>query len=149
MRFARQRARKGYAAIDWWNMDNWFLEIIPNMLDELADRRCGYPGNEEFDTPEKWSTYLHNLANDLRMCTEDACDKLNEYYKDFLDSFDTRRFSEEDENGNLRVKFQNTPEGEEIAKKYFDRCKEIRDEQETILEEAMLRLAHVLPMLWD
>ena len=86
IRFARQRARKGYAAIDWWNMDSWFLEIIPNMLDELADRGYSYPGNEEFDTPEKWKSYLHNLANDFRMCTQDASDELNEYYQEFLDS---------------------------------------------------------------
>lgn len=149
MRFVRQRARKGYAAIDWWNMDDWFLEIIPNMLDELADRGYSYPGNEEFDTPEKWKSYLHNLANDFRMCTQDASDELNEYYQEFLDSFDTRRLTEEDEDGNLRVRFQDTPEGEEIAKKYFARCKEISEEQDTILEEAMLRLAHILPSLWD
>ena len=130
-------------------MDSWFLEIIPNMLDDLAYNGCGYPGTDEFNTPEKWNTYLHNLANDFRMCTEDSADKLNEYYEDFIKSFDGRRVTEENENGNLCVKLQSTPEGEEIAKKYFNRCKEIRDEQNTILEDAMNRLAHILPSLWD
>jgi len=144
-----RRMTRGYCGMDKWNFDNWFLEIVPNMLDDLADNACGYPGNDEFPTPESWSTFLHNLANDLRLCTEEAADKMNEYYEDYLHSFESDRLTEEDEDGNLRVNLRHTPEGEEIAKKYFARCKEIEAEQEAIREEAFARLGRVLPLIWD
>lgn len=130
-------------------MDNWFLQIIPDMLDYIANHSHSYPGRDEFDTPEKWKSYLHNLANDFRMCTEDASDELNEYYDDFLESVGKMRTMKNEQNGNTVVTFDEDEESKKLTKKYFDRCKEIRDEQETILEESMRRLAYILPSLWD
>lgn len=148
-RYGWQRATKGYCNMDKWNFDTWFLEIVPDMLDELAESGCGYPGTEEFPTAESWKTFLHNLASDLRLCTEEAAEKMNEYYEDFLHSFKSDRLTRKDENGNLVVDLQHTPEGEKIAKKYFVRCKEINEEQDAIREEAFARLGRVLPLIWD
>ena len=144
-----KRITRGWAYSDVWGMEEWFYDVIPDMLDCLADRSHGYPGNEEFPTYESWAKYLRNIANDLRLCSEESADKMNEYYEDYLHSFESDRLTEEDENGNLHVNLRHTPEGEEVAKKYFARCKEIEVEQEAIREEAFARLGRVLPLIWD
>ena len=78
-KFARQRVRRGYCDSDWWDLDNWLLEVLPNMLEELADKADTYPGYREFDTFEKWQSYLRQLACDLRECSSDAAERMNEY----------------------------------------------------------------------
>ena len=125
------RATKGYCYHDLWNIDSWFYDVIPDMLDTFADKTLGYPGDIEFPTPESWITYLHNLANDLRLCTDTAAEQMNEYYAAYLNLSD-----------------KSTPEAEELRQKYYIRCREIEREQETIREEAMVRFAHILPRLW-
>jgi len=143
------RATRGYSYGDKWDMDTWFLEIIPNMLDDLADTGCSYPGTPEFPTHESWKEYLHKLASDLRLCTEDAADGLNEYYDDFVNNLKLESLHIKDENGNIVTRLDESPEHKELSRKYFDRCKEISEEQEAIREEAFARLAHILPTLWD
>ena len=46
-----QRATKGYASRDVWNMCDYFLEIFPAMLRDLAENCQGFPGVEPFDLP--------------------------------------------------------------------------------------------------
>ena len=145
-KYAWQRITKGYCMIDKWDFDKWFLEILPTMLDDLADTCTGYPGNKEFPTMESWRAYIHQIASDLRLCTDDAADKMNEYYEDFFNSLHGLRSIGKTENGEVMVRCD---EPSELSKNYFDRCKEIAREQEAIREEALIRLSYILPLLWD
>lgn len=126
-RNAWDRATKGYCNEDWWNMDGWMLAILPQMLDDLAQNGNAYPGNEEFDTSEKWEKCIKGIAANLRLCTEDAADKMNEYYEEFHKDI----------------------HNEDMCHKYFARMKEINEEQEAIREETFKELGRVSPMLWD
>lgn len=38
-----QRIRKGYCTKDLWNMDDWFTDVIPDMLEEFDCTRTGFP----------------------------------------------------------------------------------------------------------
>lgn len=128
---AYRRVTRGWGYGDVWNMDCWFYNTIPDMLDYLADHGWGYPYNEEFQDPESWKKYLHNIASDLRLCTEDAADKMNEYYEEYMNAdYHSEKYLE-------------------LGKKYYKRWDEITQEQEAIREEAMARLAHIMPNLWD
>ena len=42
IKFAVQRVRRGYSARDVWSFDDWFLNVIPNMLRDLSEMECGY-----------------------------------------------------------------------------------------------------------
>lgn len=126
-----KRITRGWAYSDVWGMEEWFYDVIPDMLDYLADHSHGYPGNEEFPTYESWAKYLHNIANDLRLCSEESADKMNEYYDEMINtSYKSEKYKE-------------------LSKKFYERYNEIYDEQEAIREEALARLAHILPTLWD
>ena len=65
------RAKRGFAWVDLWNLDKYLGTMVPNALDELADRSCGAPyGPEEcyrWKTFEEWQQELHLLAKLMRI----------------------------------------------------------------------------------
>ena len=73
------RGKYGWADIDWFNMDNHLLHLIPDMLDQLAEKSYGYQenfvnadGNKvENMTPEDWKNYLLEITQHFRNADED------------------------------------------------------------------------------
>ena len=39
----KDRAFKGWCNRDIWSFDNWFQQVVPEMLEELAKTHVGYP----------------------------------------------------------------------------------------------------------
>lgn len=58
-----QRFIKGYADIDVWNFDNWFLETIPKLLDKLKDDGHSHPIDMD---AEEWEKYVINMSNHFK-----------------------------------------------------------------------------------
>lgn len=93
------------------------------MLDHIV---YGYPDNEKFPTPESWKDHLLSISNMLENAREEVRDQKNEYYPAYLEKND------------------------EIAKKYFERARQLAEEQDTIIEEALKLLASTpLKAIWD
>ena len=61
-KWAYQRAVRGYADMDTWNMDSWLVNLFSDSLNHLADHHWGYPGTDEFPDDEKWTQYLKDMA---------------------------------------------------------------------------------------
>ncbi len=58
---ACQRVRYGYCKYDLWNIDSWFLDIMPRMLAEHKLTRHGSPmldGQDENSTHKAWDEVL-------------------------------------------------------------------------------------------
>lgn len=55
-----QRFRRGYADVDVWDFNYWFLKTIPKMLKQLKAEGLGYPLDMTF---EEWHDYLGEMAN--------------------------------------------------------------------------------------
>lgn len=127
IKYAWQRATKGYCTQDTWDIDVWFLKTMPSMLYELAEKGNSYPEQLGFSSRAQWARKLRDIANDLYKCTEEAADQLNEFSEAYFTDVYNR----------------------ELAKKYLDRRIEIYKEQEVIREEAFQELAKYLPYLWD
>lgn len=64
-----QRATRGWADCDVWNIDSWFLTVVPDMLRKLSKDRCGYPIALEHlgdDLgPKVWRQILDQMADDF------------------------------------------------------------------------------------
>lgn len=58
-----QRFHKGYADIDVWNFDDWFLTTIPKMLDYLQENGIGYPYEMTF---EEWHNIINTMSNHFK-----------------------------------------------------------------------------------
>ena len=74
-KWAYQRAKRGFADCDAWNMDGWILNLFHDSLSYLADNHYGYPGNDEYPTDEAWTAQLKELAQLFYQANES-----NEYY---------------------------------------------------------------------
>ena len=42
-KFCLQRIRRGWSDADVWNMDTWFVNVVPDMLRSLADNTHSFP----------------------------------------------------------------------------------------------------------
>lgn len=65
LKWAYQRATRGYADCDVWDIDLWFLSIIPSMLRDLESYGNSYPTGK---TPTEWRATLREMAR----CFEEA-----------------------------------------------------------------------------
>lgn len=126
------RARYGYTYSDIWNWDYWFLATAVPMLRYLADHSSAYPGNEEFDTPEKWEKWLHHVADLLESGDEEWQDVHNEYYEEYM---------KEPINFNAPLS--------ELFYKYAARAEELSDAGEANIIEAFAQIGKNFYALWD
>lgn len=133
VKFAWQRATRGYCDLDWWDMDNWLLSVLPSMLKTIADKTISYPApfdykNEDDDKYYKdWVNFLKQLAADIEWCREDNIDKENEYYE----------------------AFHNDIHNDEIREKYIQRCTELDNMRKEKIKTAFAALAEHIWELWD
>ena len=137
LKAAWQRATRGYANRDIWDMDTWFLQVFPAMLKKLSQEAHGHPVS--FNSYEEWTEFLYQLAMDFEKCQDDEGNDENEYYDDYMKSLDIMRY----ENG--RIIFEN----DKISKLYFDRMKETSEERQKLLEDCFDRVAKNLRGFWD
>ena len=136
IRAAHNRIHKGYTDTDWMNYDVWFKRIAAQMLREMAMYSHGYPGSEPFDTPEKWSSWLHRMSDQLSKCADE--DIGNEYCEPYINSLMSRNHGEE-----------NTDEERELHDKYIARFEELQIEKRKLFKETMDELIEHWDCLWD
>ena len=95
IKWGHQRIHKGYCDRDYYCFCYWFLEIVPDMLEELNENRHGYFQIDEngkvihsFDEisdeqekiySERYGDMLKIIARYLRESTEENCSMKNPY----------------------------------------------------------------------
>ena len=153
IRAAWHRATRGWANTDVWNFNAWFLEVVPDMLDHLAENGYGYPGNEEFPTYESWQKWLREEAAAIRSCAEEEQENRNPYREEYEAALEQCRLVSrpDPQHPNLHtLTFENEPNNmDEISKKYYEQAAIIAAESEQTLIKAMTELAKKMPTLWD
>lgn len=136
-RCARQRVLRGYCDMDWYNFYVWFLNIVPAMFRDLANKGCSYPSTGKYNSKEKWSEWLLSTADKLDKCRDDN-EAQNEYAEEFealLDKYDS---------------IENFPsKGKIIRHKYMQREKEIAEERRQMIIEVFREIGENFYDLWD
>lgn len=97
IQFAYQRIRYGFCESDVWDINRWFLKVVPAMLDNLRESALDFPGcllsngkringqilipdqNEIDSAVEKWNAILKQMAFYIREADEDNCSRKNPY----------------------------------------------------------------------
>lgn len=82
---AWQRANKGYCFRDLWSIDEWFLNIMPQMLDELNEIRNGYPSNL---TDEQWGEILGKMSKAFNNAHDEKTKFKNIYEDEYLNTLE-------------------------------------------------------------
>ena len=126
LRYNCIRGRKGWAPCDTWNLDSWFLEVFPEMLDYLAENTHGYP--MRCDNVEEWQWEVRQLAAQFRSCREDVLEEKNEYREEY---------------------YEKLGKDDELRDKYFAREEELYKARNDELHKAFMKLADIFWELWD
>ena len=92
---AYHRAKYGWAYIDWFNLDSWFLTVFPQMIKHWQCNACGYReiyldenGVEHKCDERGWNDFLLQVASDIEKLKEDRdLPYLNNFdsFQDYLD----------------------------------------------------------------
>jgi hypothetical protein len=76
-----QRSKRGWCDCDCWSIDHHITGMLAGMLAYLAEHNQAYPGQGEFDTPEKWEAHLRDLSTRMRAWGEDESFGSNDAYE--------------------------------------------------------------------
>ena len=96
-----QRFIRGYADEDVWQMDYWFINIIPKMLRQLRDKGMGYPS--KFKSKEEWHNELNKIIYYFEQANPDTMIEENEYASD--EKFVAQKFLEREYELNKKRRF--------------------------------------------
>ena len=129
------RLTKGYCCTDWMNFDMWFKEVASAMFRDWAMHGHGY----HFDTPEQWNSWLHKMADQITKCQDE--DYGNEYYQPFIDQLM--------KNPQTILTEEETEEEKELRKKYYERSREVYEEQKKLFKDTMEEMLEHWDCLWD
>lgn len=165
-----QRIKNGFCDRDIWNINSWFLNVIPDMLDELKNTAHGFPSrflkkNDGTDTDEdidsgaeKWNKILARMAFLFREANEENCQRKNPYdeeYSAVLHKF-IKRFGF---NGKWVKKKDGTrvfihdlsdiPKYRKLDENYHKVEKELLEYRSDCLKKAMAMFAKYFNDLWD
>ena len=174
-----QRAKRGYADVDVWNMDSWFLRTMLPMMKQLRKKHHGFPGSflSGFDAPPeeseaanaKWERILDRMIFLLTEMDADKCSMKNPYEKAYnglnrkfrkeLGWFGEKaktpeELAEEKEKGSSRMYSpwdfpDRYPTAKEIKDKYFDYEAKIDEYRDKCKDEFFELFSKYFWMLWD
>ena len=80
LKCAYERVTKGYCFRDLWNIDYWFLNVFPRMLQDFNKIRNGHPG---IITEEEWNTIIEDMIISFKNADEEQTDYLNKYEEEY------------------------------------------------------------------
>ena len=108
IKYAWQRATKGYCDRDTWSLDTYYLQLFYHTLKYLAKNTNGWPGKWSLEnkTYENWQQYLSDMADHFENAQEwneeiainkeifDMYNNMSQYIisSDFVPTDETKKF---------------------------------------------------------
>ena len=74
-KWAWQRATRGFADCDIWDLDSSLLNYLSGTLKYLAENHWGWPGDKRFPRDEDWTEFLQDMSQKFYQANES-----NEFY---------------------------------------------------------------------
>ena len=170
-----QRVKRGWCDFDIINISDWFLSVIPSMLEEYKKNKSGAPcklfgedptgshvvtGNPEI--VKKWDEILDKMIFLFREANEETCQKKNPYEDEHMRIFDefTKKYgmlgeklmTEEERNnpvGSTMHFAREIPEYTETEDKYLEAHLELKEYRKQCLKDAMALFTEWFWELWD
>lgn len=154
---AWQRANKGYCFRDLWNIDKWFLAIMPKMIQELKERKMGYPvGLSE----KEWDSILDEMIQCFKEANSETTSFINLYEEEYFEKVlpvwmsqfeDEKR--EISDNGYYTLKHINemdiSDKIKELDKKHYEQEKEKERFMASNKKKALELFVKYFDNLWD
>ena len=154
IRYAFQRAMKGYCDYDLWDVDTFHTNLIIDGLTDFKKDNNGFPG-EFLDLPdgaEKWDSIIDEIILHFRNYrdVDDIC--INEYEEPWFNRLqELTEYGTDEVSGYLfqRVNEDDFTEDDDVLrKKYYDRCNEICEWRKNELKQGMELFTKWYEHLW-
>lgn len=173
IKYSFQRVTKGYCDKDLWNIDYWFMNLMPDMLQQFKETKHGFPscletteyvGEQEISCNNEyhaeWDRILDNMIFLFREMNEETCQRKNSYQKEhdnILQVFEEKYglFGEKLEEGKMNkigraLHFPSEiPEYKDIEEKYYTEEKALIQYREDCKNEALELFSKWFYSLWD
>lgn len=109
-KWSRERSKKGYCEYDLYSISNWFMGVVPEMVEKVRANRLGIPSvlieeaknshnidpSEDFysipeelldeiekEAANKWDEILSKMVFLMRESNEDTCSRKNSYEEEY------------------------------------------------------------------
>lgn len=173
IKYSGQRITKGYCDRDLWDIDHWFMKVIPDMLQQFKETRDGSPsllrdncvndeGSDYIDSyHEEFDKILAEMIFWFREMDEETCQRKNIYeeehkkiFKEFEEKYGILGQklvapNEKSEHG-IRAHFPDElPEYQDIEKRYYACDKELDKYRAECKDKAFALFAKYFYELWD
>lgn len=82
IKWAYQRAKRGYSDYDSWDIDNWFFTIAPEILNTYLKDLHSWPGEGKYkniNSEEDWIKEITKLRDLFYECNIETCSETNPY----------------------------------------------------------------------
>ena len=177
LRCCRQRITKGYCEKDLWSIRDWFLDVVPDMLEEYKKSRNGSPGilGENYQNEEgflvndtchgEWDRILDEMIFLFREADERQCRCKNPYEEEhskafslFMDKYGLlgeklrtpeERKRDSEQNVITYHGMRELPEYKELCKRYDEEEKKLEQYREECKNEAFELFTKWFYSLWD
>ena len=165
-----QRIRYGYDEVATWDIDGWFLNVVPNIIHELRVNAHGYPtsmeGATDAEKAANWTKILRRMEFLFREANVNTCKRKNPYEAEYdaafaaftreYDVFGQKLKTKEDiemekAKGCCRVYTMSDVGGyyAEIQEKYMEELLKIDKYRAECLKKGMKLFTRHLWDLWD
>ncbi|MCB7319912.1 helix-turn-helix domain-containing protein [Lacrimispora sp. 210928-DFI.3.58] len=174
LKYCRQRITRGYSDRDVRNIQKWFMDVVPDMLQQFRDTSRSSPGilgenytNEQGilanDTcHEEWNRILTEMLRLFREADEHTCQKKNPYgeehsamWSEFSERFgligEKLRTEEEKKDPRwIRAHFPSEiPEYQELDRLYWEEEKKLETYRDECKDKAFEMFSKWFWHLWD
>lgn len=177
LKYCGQRIRRGYCDEDLFSLHDWFLSVVPDMLQQYKDTRHGSPGilGENYANKDgilvndtchaEWDAILEKMIFLFREADEWTCQRKNPYEDEHMRIFKefTSKYgflgegleTEEEKSANAKTgchtmhSASELPEYAEVEEKYLEAERELEKYREQCKDEAFELFSKWFYHLWD
>ena len=150
LKYAWQRATKGYCDHDLWSLDYYYANMFSSSLKEMAEKSYGFPCElEQTGGMEEWVKILNEMSLLFHNCLEDNEAYDNPYAEKYHEAIMNCRFVEKDENGCkcVTIGYENLPE--DLREAYFEMEKKNAQQRDADKDAAFDLMKKWFFNLWD
>ncbi len=164
-----QRIRKGFCYRDLWNIDSWFLCVIPDMLEEFANTTRSIPGRflkgDGSETEEesrkifaRWKGILTEMAFLFREANRETCQRKNPYDKEYgavickfrnCFGFNGKWVKKKDGTRVFIRELSDIPKYKALEENYYKSERELSEYRANCQKKAFAMFVEYFDCLWD
>ena len=141
IKYAWQRATKGYCDKDTWNLDRYYTQLFIDTLTFFRDNCHGYPSTYFYQNKDGYQTWIDTLNELINHFSNSLEEDDHDYIDENIPDFDIENWIDKIQNYDERAK--------QLQQEWLRKELKKDEKRKKELEEGMDLLKKVFFNLWD